>query len=170
MPLSGIHDSTDLIAIFEGRTHIESSAIFKRQLNDVDQRDLKTSTVRLLEEEALRHLAHVNYNSLRYNQMMFEIGPDDEPEIFPKANVLLHHVVSAVAINQRRHKPNCWINKVTLKLVNCDITTIEQLELKLHDGTLNNHIAKHHLPRLHQVSINGFKLILGTSDFHQGRF
>jgi hypothetical protein len=104
LKLAGIHDSTDLMNIFEGRTHLEAAAVFKRQLNDVDQRGLETYTVRLLEEETIRHLAHVKFNSLRYNQMTIEIGLDDETEIFPKANVLLHHVVSAVAINQHRDK------------------------------------------------------------------
>jgi hypothetical protein len=112
LKLAGIHDSTDLMTIFEGRTHAESSAVFK--MHDIDQQVLKTSTVQLLEEETLRHLAHAKYNFIRYNQMITEIGPDNEPEIFPKANILLHHVVSAVSINQRRHKPNWWVNRVTL--------------------------------------------------------
>jgi hypothetical protein len=116
LKLAGIHDSNDLMNIFEGRTHSEAAAVFKRQLNDVDQHGLKTSTVRLLEQETIRHIAHVKFNFLRYNQMIIEIGLDDETEIFPKANVLLHHVVSAVAINQHRHKPNRWVNRVTIKL------------------------------------------------------
>jgi hypothetical protein len=37
--------------------------------------------------------------------MIDEIGIDEEHRVFPTANVLLHHVVSAVAINQHRHKP-----------------------------------------------------------------
>jgi thiamine phosphate synthase YjbQ (UPF0047 family) len=101
--------------------------------------------------------------------MITEIGPDDEPELFPKANVLLHHVVSAVSINQRRHKPNQWVNRITLKLISCDINTIEHLESKLNSDMLNAHIGSHHLPRLHQVTIQGFKLILGTADFRRGR-
>jgi hypothetical protein len=101
--------------------------------------------------------------------MIDEIGVDDEIEIFPSAHVLLHHVLSAVAINQHRHKPNRWVNKVTMKSINCGITNNEQLELKLRYDTLNDHIHQHNLPRLHQVTIHGFKLILGMADFCQGR-
>jgi hypothetical protein len=90
-------------------------------------------------------------------------------EIFPQVNILLHHVVSAVAINQNRRKPNRWVNKVTHKLIVCNIKTVEQLDSKLSDGTLNDHIGKHDLPRLNQVTIHGFKLIMGTADFRQGR-
>jgi hypothetical protein len=35
LKLAGIHDSTDLMTIFEDRTDIEASALLKRQLNDV---------------------------------------------------------------------------------------------------------------------------------------
>jgi hypothetical protein len=169
LKMAGIHTSADLMNIFEGRTHLESSAVFKMQLNDVDQRGLKTSTVRFLEEETIRHLEHARYNCIRYHRMITEIGPDDEPELFPKANILLHHVVSAVSINQRRHKPNRWVNRITLKLISCDINTIEHLESKLNSDMLNDHIGSHHLPRLHQVTLQGFKLILGTADFRRGR-
>jgi hypothetical protein len=77
LKLSGIHDSTGHIAVFEGRTHAESSAVFKRQLNDVDQLGLKTSTIRLLEEETLRHLAHVNYLPSVQSMLgiQFRLGP-----------------------------------------------------------------------------------------------
>jgi hypothetical protein len=101
--------------------------------------------------------------------MIDEIGIDAEPEVFPTAHVLLHHVVSAVAINQHRHKPNRWVNKVTCKLIDCGITTINQLELKLESDTLNDHFHQHDVPRLHQVTIHGFKLVLGMADFCQGR-
>jgi hypothetical protein len=169
LKLAGIHDSNDLMAIFDDRNAVEAAVVFKAQLNNVEQKGLKASTVRLLKEEIHRHLAHARYNSIRYNQMIDEIGIDDELEIFPSAHVLLHHVVSAVAINQHRHKPNRWVNKVTLKLINCGITTIKQLELKLRSDKLNDHIHQHDLPRLHQVTIHGFKLILGMADFRQGR-
>jgi hypothetical protein len=115
LKIAGIHDSTDLMTVFEGRTDAEASSVFKTQLNDVDQKGLKTSTVRLLKEETLRHIAHANYISIRYDQMIGKTGADDEPENFPKMNVLVHHVVPAVAINQHRHKPNCWVNKVNQK-------------------------------------------------------
>jgi hypothetical protein len=101
--------------------------------------------------------------------MIVEIGVDAEPEIFPTAHVLLHHIVSAVAINQHRHKPNRWVNKVTRKLIECGITTINQLEVKLELDALNDHFHQHNVPRLHQVTIHGFKLIMGMADFRQGR-
>jgi hypothetical protein len=170
LKLAGIHDSTDLMAIFENHTDVEASAIFKRQLNDVDQLGLKTSTVRILKEETIRHLTHANFIQIRYDRMIMEIGIDVELKLFPTANVIMHHVVSAVAISQHRHKPNRWVNKVTQKLINCDINTIESLETKLNANSLNDHIGGHRLPQLHQVTIHGFKLILGTADFHQGRF
>jgi hypothetical protein len=170
LKLAGIHDSTDLMSIFENHTDVEAAAIFKRQLNDVDQSGLKTSTVRILKEETIRHLSHANFNQIRYDRMMVEIGADVELKLFPTANALMHHVVSAVAINQRRHKPNRWVNKVTQKLISCGVNTIASLETKLNTNSLNDHIGGHQLPRLHQVTIHGFKLILGTADFHQGRF
>jgi hypothetical protein len=169
LKLAGIHDSSDLMTIFEDRTDVEAAVVLKAQLNDVEQRGLKTSTVRLLKEETFRHKSHAIHNSIRYDQMIDEIGVDDAIETFPTANILLHHVVSAVSINQHRHKPNRWVNKVTLKLINCGITTIDQLELKLRSNTLNDHIHEHNLPRLHQVTIHGFELILGMADFHRGR-
>jgi hypothetical protein len=169
LKMAGIHDITDLMTIFNERTDAQASNVLKMQLNDVDQKGLKTSTVCILRGECIRHTAHAVHNSIRYDQMINEIGTDDELEIFPSANILLHHVVSAVAINQHRHKPNRWVNKVTLKLINCGITTIEQLEEKLRSDSLNDHIHHHDLPRLHQVTIQGFKLILGMADFRQGR-
>jgi hypothetical protein len=102
--------------------------------------------------------------------MMDEIGADEEPGTFPRAKVLLHHIVSAVSINQHRQKPNRWVNKVTMKLINCSITTVELLELELASNTLNDIINQHGLPRLHRITIYGFRLILGMEDFRQGRF
>jgi hypothetical protein len=169
LKLTGIHNSTDLMAIFEDRTDVEASALLKMQLNDLEQKGLKTSTVRLLKEETVRHLAHSSYNSIRYDQMNDEIGIDEEPAVFPRAHVLLHHTVSAVSINQRRHKPNRWVNKVTPKLINCDITTVKFLESKLESNTLNNHIQQKNLPRLHQITIYRFRLILGMEDFRRGQ-
>jgi hypothetical protein len=167
--MAGIHDSTDIMAILTDRTDKEAADVFKRQLNDVNQTGLKIMTVHLLREETIRTLRHHNFNLLRYNQMEAEIGIDVQQETFPSANILLHHVISAVSINQRRRKPNRWVNKVTKKLINCDINTIEQLELYLNNNTLNGLIGRKHLPRLHNVTIHGFNLILGTADFHQGR-
>jgi hypothetical protein len=102
--------------------------------------------------------------------MMDEIGADDEPTIFLRANVLLHHIVSAVSINQHRQKPNRWVNKVTLKLISCGITTVELLESKLECATLIDVVNQHDLPRFHQIMIYGFRLILGMEDFCRGRF
>jgi hypothetical protein len=170
LKLSGIHDTSDLLAIFEGRSDAEAACVFRRQLKDVEQQGFKTSTVRILKEETVRRVAHTHFNILRYHQMVTEIGDDVDLQTFPKMNVLLHHVVSAVAINQRRHKPNRWVNRVTHKLIKCEINTVEQFEAKLNNGSLNNCLRERRLPRFHQVTIQGFKLILGTADFRQGRF
>jgi hypothetical protein len=70
LKLAGIHNSTDLMAIFEGRTDADASNVFKTQLNDIDQKGFKTSTVRLLKEETVRHAAHAEYNSIRESQMI----------------------------------------------------------------------------------------------------
>jgi hypothetical protein len=169
LKLAGIHDSADLMAIFEDQTIVEASALFKTQLNDVEQTGPKTSTVCLLKEETIRHIAHTSYNSIRYNQMIDEIGMDEEPAVFPWANVLLHHTVSAVSINQRRHKPNRWVNKVTLKLINCDITTVELLKSKLQSDTLNDHIHKRHQPRLHPSNHDlRISIDIGNGGFSSG--
>jgi hypothetical protein len=169
LKLAGIHDSTDLMTIFEDRTEAQASNVFKIQLNDVNQKGIKTSTVRILKEETIRHISHSIHNAIRYTQMTVEIGVDDEMEVFPTAQVLLHHVVSAVAINQHRHKPNRWVNKVTRKLIDCGITNINQLEVKLELDALNDLFHQHDVPRLHNVTIHGFKLIMGMADFRQGR-
>jgi hypothetical protein len=41
LKLAGIHDSSDLMSIFEDRNGVEASAMIKTQLNDVDQKGLK---------------------------------------------------------------------------------------------------------------------------------
>jgi hypothetical protein len=41
LKLAGIHDSSDLMSIFEDRNAVEASAMIKTQLNDVDQKGLK---------------------------------------------------------------------------------------------------------------------------------
>jgi hypothetical protein len=46
--LAGIYDSTDLMTILDDRTEAQASNVFKIQLNDVDQKGIKTSTVRIL--------------------------------------------------------------------------------------------------------------------------
>jgi hypothetical protein len=54
-------------------------------------------------------------------------------------------------------------------MIECGITTINQLEVKLELDALNDHFHQHDVPRLHQVTIHGFKLIMGMADFRQGR-
>jgi hypothetical protein len=69
--------------------------------------------------------------------MKIEIGVDVMMKTFPTNNTLLHHVVSCVAIHQDRRKPNRWVNKITQKLIDCGITSIEELKSKINDDTLN---------------------------------
>jgi hypothetical protein len=98
-----------------------------------------------------------------------EIGVDAVMETFPRDNTILHHVVSSVAINQNRRKPNRWVNKITHKLINAGITSITLLESKLNDGSLNDYLDDHDMARLHAVTIKGLSEVIGTSDFRQGR-
>jgi hypothetical protein len=56
--------------------------------------------------------------------MEIEIGIDAVMETFPRDNTILHHVVSSVAIEQVRRKPNHWVNKITHKLINAGIASI----------------------------------------------
>jgi hypothetical protein len=88
---------------------------------------------------------------------------------FPADNTLLHHVVSCVAINQHRHKPNRWVNKITQKLIDAGITSIEELQSKINDDSLNECLDIHGMPRLHAITISGFTHIMDIQDFHQGR-
>jgi hypothetical protein len=81
----------------------------------------------------------------------------------------MQHVVTSVAINQNRRKPNRWMNKITHKLINAGIVSIDQLESKVDSHTLNEHLDDHGMPRLHIVTIMGFQQILSMPDFHQGR-
>jgi hypothetical protein len=89
-------------------------------------------------------------------------------ETFPRSNTILHHVVSSVAINQSRRKPNRWVNRITNKLINAGITSIGQFESKINDGTLNDYLHAHDMPRLNAVTIVGLAHVIGTSDFRQG--
>jgi hypothetical protein len=90
-------------------------------------------------------------------------------ETFPHANTLLHHVVSSVAINQNRRKPNPWVNKITHKLIDVGITPIEQLQAGIDSNNINELFDDRGMPRLHAVTVIGFTHILGTTDFCQGR-
>jgi hypothetical protein len=101
--------------------------------------------------------------------MEFEIGVDATMETFPRANTLLHHVVSSVAINQNRRKPNRWVDKITHKLIDVGITSIEQLQGRIDLNDINELFDDHGMPRLYAVTVIGFTHILGTTDFDQGR-
>jgi hypothetical protein len=101
--------------------------------------------------------------------MEMEVGVNAMMQTFPTDNTLLHHVVSCVAINQDRRKPNRWVNKITQKLIDSGITSIEELESKIDDDTLNECLDSHGMPRLHAITINGFTHSIGNWDFHQGR-
>jgi hypothetical protein len=100
--------------------------------------------------------------------MEVEIGIDAVMETFPRDDTILHHVVSSVAIEQVRRKPNRWVNKITHKLINAGITSIGQLESKVNNGTLNDYLDDHDMARLHDVTIMGLTRVIGTSDFRQG--
>jgi hypothetical protein len=166
---AGIHDSTDLMMLFEGRDDTDAATEIKLRCNNVDQQGIHKSTVNVLREETIRNIAHANFNVIRYNQMLVEIGYDDEMDTFQPDSMLLHHVVSAVAIMQHRRRPNRWVNKITHKLISAGVTSTQILESKLNDGTLNDHLGRLHLPRLHHVTIHGLGVIIGTTDFRQGR-
>jgi hypothetical protein len=158
-----------VLAILVKRTDIDVMTILKRKFNAVGLKGINTSTVKILREETIRSLAHRQYNSLRYHSMEDEIGVDAVMETFSRDNTLLHHVVSSVAIHQNRRKPNRWFNKVTHKLINVGITSIDQLQSKIDSNNLNEFLDDHNMPKLHAVTSIGFTHILGTTDFCQGR-
>ncbi|OEU10829.1 hypothetical protein FRACYDRAFT_246701 [Fragilariopsis cylindrus CCMP1102] len=147
LKLSGIRNIAALDDLFEGCSVAEAARRLRQQLIDVNQTALHGDTVRYLKEETDRHHDHLRFYKARYDRMITEIGPDDERMVFPQAHVLLHHTVVAVSINQRRRKPNRWINKVTRKLVNCGINTVELLESALKGHQLNNILHRHGLPK-----------------------
>jgi hypothetical protein len=166
---AGIHDNTTLLSILSSRTNGEAMAALKLKFNAVGLKGINTSTIKILREEIQRNLDHHEFNCLRYHNMVIEIGVDVMMKTFPTDNTLLHHVVSCVAINQNRRKPNRWVNKITQKLIDAGITSIEQLESRINDNTLNESLDDHGMPRLHAITISGFTHIIGTQDFHQGR-
>ncbi|OEU05857.1 hypothetical protein FRACYDRAFT_257799 [Fragilariopsis cylindrus CCMP1102] len=152
LKLSGIRNIAALDDLFEGCSVAEAARRLRQQLS---------MSIKML-------YMVIQFYKARYDRMITEIGPDDGRVVFPQAHVLLHHTVVAVSINQRRRKPNRWINKVTRKLVNCGINTVELLESALKGHQLNNILHRHGLPKFHQMTVSGFHLILNTSDFHQG--
>jgi hypothetical protein len=166
---AGIHDNTTLMSILSSRTDVDAMTALKVKFNAVGLKGINTSTVKILREETNRSLEHLEFNCHRYHNMKMEIGADSMMMTFPVNNTLLHHVVSCVAIAQDRRKPNRWVNKITQKLIDANIESIATLQSKIDDGSLNDHIDDHGLPRLHDITINGFIQIMGGEDFRQGR-
>jgi hypothetical protein len=166
---AGIHDTDMMMEILFKRTDSDVMSIIKQKFNDVGLKGINTSTVKILREETIRNIAHREYNCVRYHSMEIEIGIDAVMETFPRDNTILHHVISSVAIEQVRRKPNRWVNKITHKLINAGITSIGQLESKVNDGTLNDYLDDHDMARLHDVTIMGLTRVINTSDFRQGR-
>jgi hypothetical protein len=167
---AGIHDVTTLMSILSNRTDTDAMAALKLKFNAVGLKGINTSTVKILREEVNRSLAHCDFNCHRYHNMEIEIGVDSMMKTFPANNILLHHVVSCVATTQDRRKPNRWVNKITQKLIDAGITSIEELESKINDDTLNECLDIHDMPRLHAITVTGLSHIMGTQDFRQGRF
>jgi hypothetical protein len=167
---AGIHDVTTLMAVLSNRTDADAMAALKLKFQAVGLKGINTSTVTILREEISRNLAHCDFNCHRYLNMEVEIGIDSMMKTFPTNNILLHHVVSCAALSQDRRKPNRWVNKITQKLIDAGITSIEELESKINDNTLNECLDTHGMSRLHDITITGFSHIMGTQDFRQGRF
>jgi hypothetical protein len=166
----GMNDSTDLMTEFENPTDSEVASSINRRFANANLKGVHTSTIAMLREETIRNIEHVNYNFIRYTQMTREIGFDVEMDLFPVDVVLIHHVVSVVAIMQHRRGPNRWVNKITNKLIKADITSTSILESKLNLQCLNDHLGHHHLPQLHHITMIGLEQVIGMTDFHQGRF
>jgi hypothetical protein len=101
---AGIHDVTTLMSILSNRTDTDVMVALKLKFNAVGLKGINTSTVKILREEIYRSLAHCEFNCLRYTRrhhnMEIEIGVDSMMKTFPTINILLHHVVSCVAITQ----------------------------------------------------------------------
>jgi hypothetical protein len=166
---AGIHDVTRLMYILSSRTDNVAMTYIKRKLNDVGMKGLSLNTVKILRKETTRTIEHNGYNSICFHTMEMEIGIDSLMDTFPPESTLLHHVVAAVVINQDRRKPNRWVNKMTCKLIDTGITSIQQLESKLDSNSLNDHLDGLGMPTLHAITIMGFTHILGTANFCQGR-
>jgi hypothetical protein len=157
------------MSILSNCTDVDAMAALKLKFNAVGLKGINTSTVKILREENNRSLEHCECNCHRYHNMKMEVGVDSMMMTFPASNKLMHHVVSCVAINQDRGKPNRWVNKITQKLIDADITSIEALQSKIDDGNLNDHLDDHGMPRLHDITISGFIHIMGSANFRQGR-
>jgi hypothetical protein len=157
------------MSILSNRTDIDAMTALKLKFNAVGLKGINASTVKVLREENNRNLEHWGHNSQRYHRMEMEIGIDVMMMVFPADNTLLHRLVSCVAIRQDRRKPNRWVNKITQKLIDVGITSIEELESKICDDTLNECLDNHGVPRLHDIAVRGFIHMLGTQDFCQGQ-
>jgi hypothetical protein len=168
--LIGVNDRNDLMKEFENPTDSTIASSLNGRFTSANLKGVHTSTIAVLREETIRNMEHSQYNSIRYVQMTREIGFDVEMDSFPADVVLIHHVVSAVAIMQHRRRPNRWVNKITHKLIKADIISTSILESKLNLRCLNDHLSRHHLPRLHHITMIGFEQVLGMTDFRQGRF
>jgi hypothetical protein len=166
---AGIHDVTRLMSIFSGMSNSVAMTYIKEELNEVGMKGLSLNTVKILRQETVRTIEHTGHNSIRFHSMEMEIEVDAMMDTFPPNNALLHHVVAAVSINQDRRKPNRWVNKMTRKLIDAGITSIQQLESKLDSNSLNSHLKSQGMPTLHAITITGFIRVLGTADFRQGR-
>jgi hypothetical protein len=53
-------------------------------------------------------------------------------------------------------KTGVSLNKITHKLINAGITSLQQLEEKINANNLNDHLDDHGMARLHPVTIIGF--------------
>jgi hypothetical protein len=127
---AGIHDTTMLMSILSNCTDVDAMAALKLKFNAVGLKGINTSTVKILREENNRSLEHWQFNCLRYHNMEIEIGVDAMMKTFPVDNTRLHHVVSCVAINQDRRKPNRWVIKITQKLLMLTLHPLNNLNLK----------------------------------------
>jgi hypothetical protein len=157
------------MSILSNRTDVDAMTALKLEFNAVGLKGINTSTVKILREENNRNLEHWGHNSQRYHRMKMETEIDAMMMVFPTDNTLLHCLVSCVAIRQDQRKPNRWVNKITQELIDVGITSIEELESKINDDTLNECLDNHGMPRLHDITVRGFTQMLGTQDFCQGR-
>jgi hypothetical protein len=130
--LIGVNDSNDVMTEFENPTDSEVASSLNSRFTSANLKGVHMSTIAVLREETIRNIEHLNYNFVRYAQMTREISFDVEMDSFPADVVLIHHVVSAVAIMQHRCHPKRWVNKITHKLIKADITSTSILESKLN--------------------------------------
>jgi hypothetical protein len=143
---AGVHDTTTLMSILLNRTDVDALTALKLKFNAVGLKGVNTSTVKILREKNNRNLEHWGHNSQQYHIMEMEIGIDAMMMVFLIDITLLRRMISCVAIRQDRRKPNRWVNKITQKLIDAGITSIEELESKINDNTLNECLDDHGMP------------------------